>query len=122
MRHPLELAALLTAARRDGPHSHVLLALPGMIELRAGEDCRIKISDLRQQDGYELVGVVGKGRKPAIMPLPIPVIPLPIPVLRAVRDAAGERSSGPLLLNRNGQRFRWASVAARITRPAARAG
>ena len=113
--HPLEFAALLTAARRDGPHSHALVALLGMIGLRVGEVCRINITDLRQQSGYELVSVIGKGNKPA-------VIPLPIPVLRSVREAAGERHSGPLLLNRNGDRFRRASVAARITRLAHAAG
>lgn len=86
-----------------------------MLGLRVGEACRINITDLRQQAGYELLAVVGKGNKPA-------TIPLPIPVLRAVRDAVGERSSGPLLLNRNGQRFRRASVAARITRLATSAG
>jgi integrase/recombinase XerD len=113
--HPLEFAAILTAARRDGPHSHALVALLGMIGLRVGEACRINVSDLHQQAGYELLHVVGKGNKPA-------TIPLPIPVLRAVREAAGDRLSGPLLLNRSGERFRRASVAARITKLAKTAG
>jgi integrase/recombinase XerD len=113
--HPLEFAALLTTARLDGPHSHALVALLGMLGLRVGEVCRISVTDLRQQADYELLGVVGKGNKPA-------VIPLPIPVLRAVRDAADEPSSGPLLLNRKDERFRHASVAARLTRLAATAG
>ena len=113
--HPLEFAALLTAARRDGPHSHALVALLGMIGLRVGEVCRLDVTDLRQQAGYELLGVVGKGNKPA-------VIPLPIPVLRAVREAAGERRTGALLLNRKGERFRRGSVAARLTRLGSTAG
>jgi integrase/recombinase XerD len=113
--HPLEFAALLTAARRDGPHSHALITLLGMIGLRVGEVCRISVTDLREQAGYELLSIIGKGNKPA-------VIPLPIPVLRSVRDAVVDRTCGPLLLNRNGERFRRASVAARITRLAATAG
>lgn len=113
--HPLEFAALLTAARRDGPHSHALIALLGMIGLRVSELCRIDVTDLRQQSGYELVSILGKGHKPA-------VIPLPIPVLRAVREAAGDRAHGPLLLNRHGDRFRPQSVAARLTRLARTAG
>ncbi len=113
--HPLEFAALLTAARQDGPHSHALVALLGMIGLRVGEVCWISVTDLREQSGYELLSIIGKGNKPA-------VIPLPNPVLRAVREAAAERSCGPLLLNRHGQRFRRASVADRITRLAATAG
>jgi integrase/recombinase XerD len=113
--HPLEYAALLTAARHDDPHSHALVALLGMLGLRVGETCRIDVTDLRQQSGYELLHVLGKGSTPA-------TIPLPIPVLRAVREAHGGRSSGPLLLNRHGERFRRASVAARLNRLAQRAG
>ena len=35
--HPLEYAALLTAARRDGPGSHALVALLGMVGLRVSK-------------------------------------------------------------------------------------
>jgi integrase/recombinase XerD len=113
--HPLEYAALLTAARRDGPHSHALVALLGMIGLRVGETCRLDVTDLRPQAGYELLHVVGKGSKPA-------AIPLPVPVLRAVREAVDGRLRGPLLLNTKGERFRVASVAARLRRLAREAG
>jgi integrase len=77
--HPLEFAARLTPARPDGaalPHPGPLL---GMLGLRVGEACRSNITDLRQQAGYEPLRIIGKGTKPA-------TIPLPIPVLRAVRD------------------------------------
>ncbi len=47
--------------------------------------CGTDITDLRYESGYELLHVTGKGAKPA-------VIPLPIPVLRAVRDAVDGRS------------------------------
>jgi integrase/recombinase XerD len=113
--HPLEYAALLTTARRDGPQSHALVALLGMIGLRVGEVCRLDVTDLRPQAGYELLSVFGKGSKPA-------VIPLPVPVLRAVHDAAAGRRSGPLLLNSKGGRFRRASAADRLQRLAAQAG
>ncbi len=96
MLHPLEYAALLTAARRDGPGSHALVALLGMIGLRVSEATNINITDLRSQSGYELLTILGKGAKPAL-------IPLPVPVLRAVRDAADGRSAGPLLLASNSQ-------------------
>jgi hypothetical protein len=42
------------------------------------------VTDLRPQAGYELLSVFGKGSKPA-------VIPLPVPVLCAVHDAAQDR-------------------------------
>lgn len=79
MLHPLEYAAL-TAAQRDGPEAHALAALLGMIGLRVGEATGVNITDLRSQSGYELLTIMGKGAKPAL-------IPLPVPVLRAVRDA-----------------------------------
>ncbi len=95
--HPLEYAALLTAARRDGPHSHALVAMLGMLGLRVSE------------------AIMGKGHKPA-------EIPLPIPVLRAVHDAIGDRQHGAILLNTHGQRMSPASAAARLTRLAGTIG
>jgi integrase/recombinase XerD len=43
--------------------------------------------------GHRVLRLVGKGGKPA-------TIPLPVPVLRALDAAAGDRTSGPLLLRR----------------------
>src|SRR4051794_16187308 len=63
--HPLEFAALLTAARKDGATSHALVALLGMIGLRVGEACNIDIPDVRYFGGYEVLSIMGKGHKPA---------------------------------------------------------
>ena len=113
--HPLEFAALLTAARRDGGSSHALVALLGMVGLRVGEACALDVTDLRPQAGYELLSVLGKGSKPA-------TIPLPIPVLRAVQEAINGRSGGPLLLNRAGHRMNRASADNRLQRLSRDAG
>lgn len=113
--HPLEYAALLTAARRDGPGSHALVALLGMVGLRVGEAIGIDVTDLRSQSGYELLTIMGKGAKPAL-------IPLPVPVLRAVRDCMDGRAAGPLLLNRHGERLSRQAAASRLTRLARVAG
>lgn len=115
MLHPLEFAALLTAAREHGPDSHALVALLGMVGLRVGDTCRLDVTDLRPQSGYELLSVLGKGDKPAL-------IPLPIPVLRAVREATADRQAGPLLANTRGDRLRPSSAAARLRLLAKRAG
>jgi hypothetical protein len=48
--------------------------------------------------------VVGKGAKPAD-------IPLPIPVLRAVREAVDGRTTGPILRTRTGRRMDRAGAA-----------
>ncbi len=85
--HPLEFAALLAAARGSGPDDHALVCLLGMLGLRVSEACATDITDLRYEAGYELRHVLGKGAKPAD-------IPLPIPVLRAVRDATVGLATG----------------------------
>ena len=113
--HPLEYAALLTTARHAGPGSHALVALLGMIGLRVGEATAINVTDLRQQSGYELLTIMGKGAKPA-------VIPLPVPVLRAVREAIADRAAGPLLLNQHGKRLNRQSAARHLSRLARQAG
>ncbi len=105
--HPLEYAALLTAARHDGPSSHALVAVLGMLGLRVSEACNADITDLHYDSGYELLTIMGKGRKPA-------QIPLPVPVLRAVHEATADRKAGPILLNRGGARMTPASAAGRL--------
>ena len=107
--HPLEYAALLTAARQDSASSHALVALLGMLGLRVSEACGADVTDLRYDSGYELLTIMGKGHKLAH-------IPLPVPVLRAVHEAAGDRRTGPLLLNRAGARMTPASAATRLRR------
>ena len=74
------------------PGSHALVAPLGMIGLRVSEATNSNVTDLRSQSEYELLTIAGKGAKPALIPLPVPVLP-------AVPDAADGRGAGPLLLN-----------------------
>ncbi len=113
--HPLEFAALLTAARHDQASSHAVVALLGMLGLRVGEACRIDVTDIRYYGGYEVLSIIGKGNKPA-------QIPLPVPVLRAVKEAAADRAAGPLLLTRSGARMTPAAAANRLRSLSRRAG
>jgi len=113
--HPLEFAALLAAARTSGPNDHALVCLLGMLGLRVSEACATDITDLRYEAGYELLHVFGKGAKPAD-------IPLPIPVLRAVREAVGGRTAGPILRTRTGRRMDRAGASRALTRVAHAAG
>ncbi|MGI8683156.1 MAG: tyrosine-type recombinase/integrase [Mycobacteriales bacterium] len=85
--HPLEFAAVPSAARRHSPTAHALVALLGMLGRRVSEACNARVDDLRYAGGYELLRVLGKGAKPA-------EIPLPIPVLRAVKAATDGRTHG----------------------------
>ena len=107
--HPLEYAALLTAARHDGPQAHALVAILGMLGLRISEACRADITDLGYHSGYELLQILGKGHKPA-------TIPLPVPVLRAIHDAIKDRQCGPILLNTHSVRMSPASAAGHLQR------
>jgi site-specific recombinase XerD len=113
--HPLEFAALLAAARCAGGTDHALVALLGMLGLRVSEACHADIDDIRYQSGYEILHVLGKGAKPAD-------IPLPIPVLRAIRGATDGREHGPILLNSHGHRMDTGGAARRLRRLCARAG
>ena len=110
--HPLEFAALLAAARSSGPNDHALVC---RLRLRVSEACATDITDLRYEAGYELLHVLGKGVKPAD-------IPLPIPVLRAVRDAVDGRSSGPILRTRLGRRMDRVGASRALARVARAAG
>jgi integrase/recombinase XerD len=80
-----------------------------MLGLRVSEARSASITDLHYDSGYELLSIMGKGHKPA-------QIPLPVPVLRAVHDATGDRKAGPMLLNRNGDRMTPLSAAGRLRR------
>jgi integrase/recombinase XerD len=113
--HPLEFAAVLTAARTSSPNDHALVCLLGMIGLRVSEACAVDISDMRYESGYELLRVIGKGSKPAD-------IPLPIPVLRAVREAIDGRHAGPVLRTRSGRRMDRAGASRALSRVARAAG
>ena len=54
-----------------------------------------RVESLSQDGGYDSLKFIGKGGKPAD-------IPLPVPVMRAVRVVVDGRPTGPLLLNRAG--------------------
>jgi integrase len=86
-----------------------------MLGLRVSEACGTDITDLRYEAGYELLHVLGKGAKPAD-------IPLPIPVLRAVREAVDGRTAGPILRIRTGRRMDRAGATRALSRVARAAG
>jgi integrase/recombinase XerD len=106
---------LLSAARTSGPNDHALVCLLGMLGRRVSEACAADNTDIRCESGYELLHVIAKGAKPAD-------IPLPIPVLRAVREAIGGRSSGPILRTRTGRRTDRAGASRALPRVARAAG
>ena len=85
-----ELARFLfTAEQYD--HSHAALAvLLGLNGLRVSEACASDIEDLAFEHGHRTLRIVGKGNKPAVIPL----VPRPS---RTIDLAIGERVEGPIL-------------------------
>jgi site-specific recombinase XerD len=87
-----ELMAMLFTAQRMSPTEGAAMQLLGMLALRNHEACAVQIEDFADEvRGHRVLRVVGKGNKAA-------TIPLPVSVLRTLDMAAGERTSGPLLL------------------------
>ena len=92
----LQFEAMLTAAREStNPFDFALVCLLG---LRIFEAVGADIDDLGEEHGHRVLRVRGKGGK-------VVLVPLPPAVGRAVDRAAGERTTGPLLLNRRGLRM-----------------
>lgn len=112
---PLHFSYLLAVSRDQGAHPHALVALLGMCGLRISEACSLDIENVGEQSGYTTVSFIGKGNKAA-------TIGLPPPVARAVKDAIGDRTSGPVLLNTKGRRMDRSSANRLIKRLAAIAG
>jgi len=108
-----ELAAFLLAAERfDAAHA-ALAVLLGLNGLRVSEACSANIEELGFERGHRTLHIIGKGAKPATIPL----VPR---TARTVDLAVGERCSGPILLRHDGTRLdrrtahRWvASIAKR---------
>lgn len=90
-------AFLFTAERYD--HAHTALAmLLGLNGLRVSEACSANVEDLGFERGHRTLRIVGKGNKPAVVPL----VPR---TARTLDLAIGERYSGPILLRRDGSRL-----------------
>ena len=101
-----ELAAFLYTAERVSPMHAALAVLLGLNGLRVSEACGANIEDLGLERGHRTLQIVGKGNKPA----GIPLVPR---TARTVDLAIAERTDGPILQRHDGQRldsrtaYRW---------------
>jgi site-specific recombinase XerD len=93
-----ELAGfLLTAERCD--HAHAALAvLLGLNGLRVSEACETNIEDMGMERGHRVLHILGKGSKPALIPL----VPR---TARTLDMTIAERREGPILLRQDGRRL-----------------
>ena len=111
----MELGAFIAQGSAGTVVDQALACLLGLLGLRISEALHIDIEHLGIQRGHRTVTVLGKGSKLA-------VIPLPPRVARAVDLAAGERTSGPLLLGRTGERLNRQAATRIVVRLAKQAG
>jgi len=91
----LEYVGYLVAARALSPTHHAIAVLGGMMGLRASEMAGLTVESLTNIRGYVTLTFVGKGDKPARVPVPLPALP-------AIQETSAGRSSGPLLRTRTG--------------------
>jgi integrase/recombinase XerD len=88
---------LFTAERFDRAHA-ALAVLLGLNGLRVSEACATNIEDLGFHRGHRTLKIVGKGNKPATIPL----VPR---TARTIDLAIAERHEGPILRRRDDQRL-----------------
>jgi Phage integrase family len=88
---------LFTAEQYDRDHA-ALAVLLGLNGLRVSEACATNIEDLGSERGHRTLGILGKGTKPATIPL----VPR---TARTIDLAVGERFEGPVLRRRDGERL-----------------
>jgi integrase/recombinase XerD len=95
----LQFEALLTAARQSpNRYDFALVAMLGLLGLRIFEATAADIADLGEEHGHRVLRVCGKGTE-------IVLVPLPPAVGRAIDQAIGTRTRGPVLLNSRGTRM-----------------
>ena len=88
----LELIRFLQVAQTISVHHGTLAYLLGINALRASEAAAVRIEDYAETlRGHRVLHLVGKGNKPATMPLTVPV-------LRVLEACRGNRTEGPLVL------------------------
>ncbi|HEX4820783.1 MAG TPA: tyrosine-type recombinase/integrase [Acidimicrobiales bacterium] len=88
---------LFTAEQYDRDHA-ALAVLLGLNGLRVSEACATNIEDLGIERGHRTLAIVGKGNKPATIPL----VPR---TARTIDLAVGERCEGAILRRRDGARL-----------------
>jgi len=88
----LELIRFLQVGQTITVHHGALAFLLGINALRASEAAQVRIGDYAETlRGHRVLHLVGKGNKPATMPLTVHV-------LRVMEACRGARTSGPLIL------------------------
>ena len=106
----------MAAARASTPSDGALISMLGLLGLRVSEACNMRIENIHGMErGHRTLSLEGKGRKPA-------TIPLAVPVARSLDAAAGDRTSGWLLLRADGKQMDRKAAARVVVRLAKKVG
>jgi integrase len=111
----MQLGALVATARASTPDDAALITMLGLLGLRISEACHANIEDMGTARGHRTLHIIGKGNKPAL-------VPLPVPVARTLDQAANDRASGPPMRTRSGARMDRNAATRIVHRLAKRAG
>jgi site-specific recombinase XerD len=112
----LQFEGLLTAGHESqDPCDFALVAMLGLLGLRIFEATGADITDLGEEHDHRVLRVCGKATK-------VVLIPLPPAVARAIDQATGTRTGGPILLNSRATRMDRHAATRRLRRLAATAG
>jgi integrase len=87
----MQPGTMVAIARGSGPMDAALitlLGLLGLLGLRVSEARSVDLEDFGAERGHRTPHIIGKGGKPAL-------IPLPPPVARTLDLAADQRAAGP---------------------------
>lgn len=111
-----EFADLLTAARNESPVSYALVCLLGLNGLRLGECLAADVEHIGHHRGYRTLHLPHrKGGK-------VGTLSLAVTTAWAVDQALAGRTSGPILLGRDGSRLKENAARRTITRLTKRIG
>lgn len=109
-----ELADFMTEAEEEGGYPYLLCCLLAYNGLRISEALNADVEHLGREKHHTTMWVTRKGGHEE-------TVALPGPTITALREAVGERDSGPLLLNRAGNRMKREGAASIIRRIATKA-
>lgn len=112
----VDLLQFLRVAKDTSPRHWAMTHLLCHMGLRISEACALDVSSYQDvEQGQQVLKFIGKGGRPA-------AVPIPLTVLRALEAVTDGRTAGPLIPSRSGQRLSRGGGSGLITTVNRRAG
>lgn len=110
-----QLADWIDAGEALGGYDAITALILGLNALRVGELCSCDVTSIGEDRYHHTLRFIGKGAQPAL-------VPLPPRTMQVIDKTLGGRTTGPLILNRYGNRSTRINVARSVLRIAHAAG